>query len=64
MLSPAYIFGWNILDKHLTVGGLFGYSSENFITCFKALSSKSVPSDQNITEFYCMLFSDDVPLTP
>lgn len=28
-------FGWNILDKNLTVGGLFGYSSENSITSLK-----------------------------
>lgn len=28
-------FGWNIFDKNLTVGGLFGYSSENSITSLK-----------------------------
>lgn len=28
-------FGWNIFDKNLTVGGLFGYSSENSMTSLK-----------------------------
>lgn len=35
-------FGWNIFDKNLTVGGLFGYSSENSITSLK------VPVQTNI----------------
>lgn len=32
------------MDKNLTVGGLFGYSSENSITSLKVPSSKGVPS--------------------
>lgn len=32
----AYLpLGWNIFDKNLTVGGLFGYSSENSIISLK-----------------------------
>ena len=64
MLPSAYTFGWNILDKNLTAGSVFGYSSENSITGLKVPSSKDVPSGPNITAFQCMmLFSDSAPLT-
>lgn len=41
--SPfAYTFGWNILDRNLTVGGLLGYDSSNVMTSLNVPSSNGV----------------------
>ena len=62
---PAYILGWNIFDKNLTMGGLLGYSSLKASDSRKVPSSNGVSLGPKMTAFHCrILFSVGAPDTP
>lgn len=49
--SPlAYTLGWTILERNLTVGGLFGYDSSKVSTNRNVPSSKGVSAEESVWE--------------
>lgn len=56
--SPfAYTLGWNIRERNLTVGGLFGYDSSNVSISLKVPSSNGVSPGPKMTAFHNMMLS-------
>lgn len=59
------LFGWNILDKNFTTGGLLGYSSLNVMVSLKVPPSHGESSGPNMTAFQSMrLLGSGAAFTP